>query len=76
MRWRDSETRVLTGGPSGSAWLFEASFFHSYCSLPKLTEETAPENEIVCFFAESSKLTRTACGPQPAERDSWMMWGV
>src|SRR2546425_13056790 len=38
-------TVVATGGPSGSAWLFEPSSFHTYCSLPNVVMVTGPEND-------------------------------
>src|SRR5882724_3009882 len=38
-------TVVAAGGPSGSAWLFEPSSLHTYCSLPKVVIVTGPEND-------------------------------
>ena len=54
-------TVVPTGGPSGSAWLSAPSFFHTYCSLPKLTCLTGPAKDAARLPAESSKRTRTVC---------------
>ena len=48
-------------GPSGSAWLFGPSLIHTYCSLPKVTNATGPENQLVRLLFESSKVTQMLC---------------
>ena len=54
-------TVVATGGLSGSAWLFSPSLIQTYCSLPKVTNVTGPENDALLLL-ESSNTTRTVCG--------------
>jgi len=51
---------VAIGGLSGSGWLFGPSLTQAYCSLPNVTNVTAPQNEL-SWPAESAKARRTVC---------------
>src|SRR6476660_7239523 len=53
-------TVFRAGGAFGSGWLLTPSERQTYCSLPKLTIETDPENDLE--LAPSSNTRCTACG--------------